>query len=374
MVASVFSTIVFSVEPIKLGASGPYTGGSSPMGISMRNGMRLAVSEINAKGGVLGRPLELVERDDEAKNERGVQIAQELLFKEKIVAGVGIINTGVGMSSARFYQEAKIPLITPGPSGTSLTKLYAAAPANYIFRVSLPDAVQAEMIATEAIDKRKYRKVAIIADSSNYGQLGREDMVAALAKRGVKPVAVEKYNVGDVDMTPQLLRAKSADADVILTYGVGPDLAQIVNGMPKLGFKIPVIGSWTLSMPNFIENAGANAEGIRMPQTFIVDASQPKREEFADKYDKAYSAKRIPGPVWAAQGYDVIYIIAAAIHQAGTTDGEKVRTALEGLNAPVDGVIRIYQKPFSKDNHEAFKSPADAVMGQIDKGIVRAAN
>ncbi|CAN5853351.1 hypothetical protein BH11PSE12_BH11PSE12_12080 [soil metagenome] len=88
-----------AAETIKIGVSGPFTGGSAPMGVSMRDGVKLAVSEINAKGGVMGRQLQLIERDDEAKNERGVQVAQELINKEKVVATVGYINTGVSLAS-----------------------------------------------------------------------------------------------------------------------------------------------------------------------------------------------------------------------------------------------------------------------------------
>src|SRR4051812_10775438 len=97
-----------AADPIKIGVAGPFTGGSSSMGVSMRDGVRLAAAEINKAGGVLGRQLVLVERDDEAKNERGVQIAQELISKEKVTAAVGYINTGVALASQRFFQEAKI--------------------------------------------------------------------------------------------------------------------------------------------------------------------------------------------------------------------------------------------------------------------------
>lgn len=123
-VALAASTWSFAADPIRIGLQGPLTGGSSPMGVSMRDGVKLAVNEINAKGGVLGRKLELVERDDEAKNERGVQIAQELINKEKVVATVGYINSGVALASQRFYQEAKIPVMnnvaTPPSSPNSL--------------------------------------------------------------------------------------------------------------------------------------------------------------------------------------------------------------------------------------------------------------
>ena len=87
-----------AAEPIKIGVTGPFTGGSSSMGVSMRDGVKLAVEEINKAGGVLGRQLQTVERDDEAKNERGVQIAQELINKEKVTATVGFINTGVALA------------------------------------------------------------------------------------------------------------------------------------------------------------------------------------------------------------------------------------------------------------------------------------
>ena len=99
-------------EPIKIGVDGPFTGGSSSMGVSMRDGVRMAVDEINKAVGVLGRPIQLIERDDEAKNERGVQIAQELISKEKVVATVGFINTGVALASQRFYQAVSYTHLT----------------------------------------------------------------------------------------------------------------------------------------------------------------------------------------------------------------------------------------------------------------------
>ena len=373
-VAGAFSA--HAADPIKVGLSGPFTGGSSPMGVSMRDAIRLAVEEINRMGGVLGRPLQLVERDDEAKNERGAQVAQELIHKENVVASVGIINTGIILASARFYQEAKIPVITPGPTGTQVTKLFQPPEHadNYVFRISLPDNIQADMIANEAVTKRGFKKIAILADSTNYGQLGREDMTAALEKRGVKPVAIEKFNVKDVDMTPQLLRAKSAGAQVILTYAVGPELAQIANGMAKLKWKVPMIGSHTLSMPNFIETAGANAEGAVFPQTFVTGATA-RGTAFVENYKKVYKVERIAGLGWAAPGYDTVYLLAAAIKQAGSTEGPKIREALENLKEPVDGVLMRYSKPFTKDDHELFKDSSKALMATIRNGeVVRAAD
>ncbi|MBC7512930.1 MAG: ABC transporter substrate-binding protein [Herminiimonas sp.] len=360
-----------AADPIKIGVSGPFTGGSAPMGVSMRDGVKVAIKEINEKGGVLGRQLEAVERDDEAKNERGVQVAQELINKEKVVATVGFINTGVSLASQRFYQEAKIPVMNNVATGSIVTKQFADQPENYIFRTSANDQIQTAMLVDEVVGKRKLTKVAILADSTNYGQLGREDLEKALDKKGIKAVAIEKYNIKDVDMTAQLLKAKTAGAQAVITYGIGPELAQIANGMEKLNWKVPMFGSWTLSMANFIDNAGKNGEGALMPQTFIQDPNTPKRKSFIDAYVKAYNPPggRIPSPVSAAQGYDSIYILAAAIKQAGSTDGPKIKAALENLTEKVDGVVASYNKPFTKDDHEAIKMGMP-VFGEVKGGHV----
>ncbi|MBE7939839.1 MULTISPECIES: ABC transporter substrate-binding protein [Ramlibacter] len=363
---AVASVATYAADSIKIGVDGPFTGGSSSMGVSMRDGVRLAVDEINKKGGVLGKKIELVERDDEAKNERGVQIAQELINKEKVVAVVGYINTGVSLASHRFFQEAKIPVMNNVSTGSIVTHQFDDQPENYIFRNAAADAIQAPMIVEEAITRRGFKKVAILADSTNYGQLGREDLEKALAQKGIKPVAEEKFNIKDVDMTAQLLKAKEAGAEAILTYGIGPELAQIANSMTKLGWKVPMVGSWTLSMANYIDNAGPGGEGARMPQTFIQEATTPKRKAFIDAYLKTFKPKngRIDSPVSAAQGYDSIYLLAAAINQAKSTEGPKIKAALEDLQQPIEGVVTTYNKPFSKTDHEAITANIP-VFGEV---------
>jgi branched-chain amino acid transport system substrate-binding protein len=373
--AAMLSTGAYAAD-IKVGVIGPFTGGSASMGVSMRDGVRLATKEINAAGGIDGNKIVLVERDDEAKNERGVQIAQELINNEKVAATLGYINTGVALASQRFFQEAKIPVINNVATGTLITKQFPNAAENYIFRTSAADNIQAPMIAKEAVEKRGLKRVAILADSTNYGQLGREDLEKALKVYGVTPVAVEKFNLGDVDMTSQLLKAKNAGADVVLTYAIGPELAQIANGMAKLGWKKPMIGSWTLSMASFIDTAGKNGNGATMPETFIQQpATTPKRKSFVDAYLRDFKPKNgvIASPVSAAQGYDSVYLLAAAIKQAKGTEGPKILAALQDLKTPVDGVVMTYNKPFTATDHEAIKAK-DVVMGIVENGRVEFLN
>jgi len=122
-------------------------------------------------------------------------------------------------------------------------------------------------------------------------------------------------------------------------------------------------------MGNFLDNAGKNGDGAMMPQTFIQDPNTPKRKAFIEAYQKAYKVERMPSAVSAAQGYDSIYLLAAAIKQAGSTDGVKVREALENLNEKVEGVITTYNKPFTHDDHEAIKAGMP-VMGLAKAGQI----
>ncbi|PXW64445.1 ABC transporter substrate-binding protein [Chelatococcus asaccharovorans] len=360
-------------ETVRIGLTGPFTGGSAPLGVSIRDGVRLAADAINARGGLGGRKLELIERDDESKPERGIQIAQELTTKEGVIGVVGIANTPVALAASRLYQEAKTPIIIPVATGSQVSQQFTppAYAENYIFRIGAFDTIQSAMMAEEMVQRRKITKLAILADSTNYGQLGKDDLVAALAKLGVTPVLVEKFNVRDVDMTPQLLKARAAGAQGVFGYALGPDLAQIANSMAKIGWKVPYITSWNASMSNYIDNAGVNGEGVYMPQTFIQDAGvSPRWAAFITAYQKAFGVERLPNPSSAAQSYDAMLLLAAAVAQAGPNpNGAQVKAALEDLKAPVEGVIATYERPFSAEDHEATV-PEHVVFGTVKAGRV----
>ena len=353
---------------IKVGVYGPFTGGSAGMGVSMRNGATLAAEEINAAGGVLGQKIEVVARDDEAKNERGAQVMQQLLNAENVIAVLGPINTGVADASTRYAEEKKIPVIINASAGAKVNELFPQYPDNYIFRIAASDHLQTELIVKEAIDVRKHSKPALLCDDTNYGQNGCSKMENALKKRGTKEVYKGKFKIKDTDMTAQLQDAKAAGADALLLYGIGPELAAIANSMNRLGWKVDMIGAWTLSMSAFINNAGKNGDGATMPQTFIeTHATTPKQKAFVEAYHKRWNEKPIAVAVAAAQGYDSMMLLKMAIEQAGATDGPKVKAALEDLAKPYDGITGHYEKPFSAKEHEGVK---DAMMGVVKDGKV----
>jgi branched-chain amino acid transport system substrate-binding protein len=361
-----------SGNKIKIGVYSPFSGGSAPMGLSMRDGVRLAVDEINARGGVLGKQIQLVERDDQADNARGAQVMQDMISNEKVVAILGPTNTGVAKASYKYPEEAKIPLLINVSAGAPVNELFKDYPDNYVFRIAASDNVQAEMIVAEAVDKRGYKKVAILADDTAYGQGGKDKLLDALSKRNLKPVSEGKYKLKDTDMTPQLQEAKAAGAEALLVYGIGPELAAIANTMQKINWKVPMIGGWTLSMSNFIDNAKENGNGAMAPLTFIQNgATTDKAKKFVSDYLAKYKPEnnRIPVAVAAAQGYDSMNILAQAIEQAGSTEGPKIKAALENLQKPYEGVIATFNKPFSPTDHEAIHKE-QVMMGVVRDGQV----
>lgn len=354
-----------AAEPIRIGLSGPFSGGSAPMGLSMRNGIRLAAAEINHQGGLLGRPILLIERDDRGRPELGLRIASELIDKQRVVASVGFANSGVALASQIRYQQARIPAITAVATARIITQQFTPPrhAANYVFRVAASDSLQAPLIVREAL-RRGFTRVAVLSDNSNYGRLGKQDLLKALAQKGMKPVSVNQFNNGELDMSVYLKQARAAGAQCILTYTIGPELAQIANTLAQMEWRVPIIGSWTLSMSNFIDNAGPNAVGARMVQTFIQDGNTPLRLQFINRYLKANGGLRIPSPPSAAQGYDSMLLLAAAIRQAGNTDGPAIHQALENLKQPVAGLITTYRKPFSSTDHEAIELDVP-VIGEV---------
>ncbi len=322
-----------------------------------------------------GRKVQLVERDDEANPSIGSQRMQDLISNEKVVALLGPTNTGVFQASYRVPVEAKIPYLVNVSAGADVNagfKEFGEA-NNYLFGLRANDTVQSDLVATDVVDNKGFKKVALLCDSTNYGQSGRTALLAALKRRGVEPVYDGKFNLKDTDMTPQLQEARTAGAQALLVWGIGPELASVANSMEKLGYKVPMIGGWTLGMSNYIDNAGANGNGTLMPQTFIQNgASSPKSKVFVDAYVKKFKPAndRIPVAVAAAQGYDSMKLLAAAITQAGGTEGEKIKAALEDLRQPYEGVIGTFQRPFTASDHDAIKKE-QVVIGEVQNGQVQ---
>jgi branched-chain amino acid transport system substrate-binding protein len=364
-------------QHIRIGVNCPFTGGSADMGVSMRAALRLITREINSVGGILGRPIELVEMDDQANPEVGKKVAEELIAS-KVLLTIGYCNSGVAAASIDVYQNAKVPLIIPVATATSLTKKFATpGTRSYIFRTAVPDVQQVGFMVDEIL-KRGLNKVAILADNSGYGEGGRKDVEAELARRNLKPVIVERFDVGVKDLKEALSRARTAGANVIFAYTVGPENAVISKSRAELKWAVPHVGPWTVGFGNHLSAAGPAAEGALMAQTFIQEAAHNgDRRTFIRNVSKEIGKPLIPCAMCAAQAYDAMQVAMRVIAQARAhsraVTSESIRNELEALERPITGVVTQYEQPFSAQDHDAI-SRNMLVLGVVRNGIVQYAD
>ena len=194
-------------------------------------------------------------------------------------------------------------------------------------------------------------------------------MADAATAKGITLSSIERFKIGDADMSEQLKRARGVKAQALIVWGIGPELAAIAKGIQQLGWKVPLLGAWTLSMSNFIDGAGSAGEGALMTQTFIQEGGVSTKNSFLLAYASMFKTGRLASPMSAAQGYDGMLILAAALWQAGSTDGKAVKDAMENLKQRVSGAITVYEKPFSAADHDAI-TPNMLLMGQVKQGRV----
>lgn len=347
--------------PIKIGVPGAFSGASGSLGDSIKQGVELKVDEINKAGGLLGgRQIQLIYRDHEANPDKGVTNIRELLEAENVAALVGETSSGVALAEAPVVNQAGVPWIITVSTGTKVTEQPAP---NSVFRVSLTDKDQTAFALEGAL--QQYSKIALISDTSGYGQGGRTDLLAAMQAKGITPVADETYKVGDTDMTPQISRIKGSGADAIINWGLGAEAAQIRRAMQQTGTEIPLIGSWGLSQPNYPALAGPLANDTLVVQAFSFDdASNPKAAEIKAAHQKKYGGT-INFPNGVANSYDGMGLMAAAIEKAGSTDRKAIATALPTVT--YDGLIKRYDQPFSETDHEALGTE-DMFLTRIQDG------
>jgi branched-chain amino acid transport system substrate-binding protein len=330
--------------------------------------VQLAVDEINAVGGYLGRPLELVVVDDQGNPEAGLKASREVTSTPGVIATIGFCNTGVAAKSLEVFQTSQMPLIIPCATGTPLTAKFPAA-QSYIFRTSARDAIQAPFVVDDLV-KRGLTRVALFADTTAYGDAGLKDVEAALAAKQLKPVFVARFALGVKDLTKELAAAKEAGANVVFSYTVGPENAVIANSKRELKWDVPQVGAWTLSFPFFINGAKSAADGALMAQTFIAEPSNERRAAFLSAYSRKFKQK-IAVPMAAAQSYDTTYLLTYAL--LGIRDskfnGPAIKAALENIPRVYYGVVSTYDKPFSADDKDAVSTNM-LVMGKVRSGAI----
>lgn len=359
-------------QTIKIGLVTALSGQSARAGEAITRGLSVAIDEINAGGGVLGRKLELVRRDDEATPAKGVIAARELLFREKVAVLFGGLDTPVSLAIVPIVNEQKIPFMGPWAAGTPITR--NGAKENYVFRVSAVDEIVNKAMLQYSQKVFNAKNCGMILVNNPWGESNEKGLHAALGAKGMKPAGVEKFEGNDIDVVPQLTRLKEAGADCLFLVGnVGPS-AQVVKSLDRMGWKPPIVSHWGPAGGRFTELAGPSAKDVHFVQTYSFFGKQsPVGEKVLAALKKKYSDIKGPGDVTPAVGvanaYDAMMLTALAIRNAGSTDGPKIREGFYKIGK-YEGLIKTYDKPFSPGSHDAVNEN-DYVWAQfIDNQIL----
>ena len=339
-------------QDIKIGYNGDQSAsGAAELGVAGRWGFEAAIEDLNKAGGILGRKVVGLIRDDTGQPPKSIQNMSELIDNEKVVAVIGPTNSGNALAWLHIPQQKKVPVIVPVATGTEVTTRYAKEPQNYLFRISMVDREQAGLIVAYAVKASKKGKIAIIGDSTGYGQGGIKDATEILALHNLQPVAVEKFGPKDTDMTSQLAKIRNSGADTVIIWAVADGSAQVLRSMEKIDYRPVTLGTW-----GNLSSLLPKIAGDKMAEHIIFAASTTEDSNARTKALAERVRKNFPTLTTfaaSAQSYDSVMLLAAAIKQAGSTDGSKIQTALENVGG-VQGMIKLYEKPFSKASHEGL--------------------
>ncbi|GMQ55029.1 ABC transporter substrate-binding protein [Halopseudomonas aestusnigri] len=365
------SSPALAVEPIKIGLVAALSGQSAKSGEALTRGLTIAIDEINADGGILGRPVELIRRDDESNPAKGMLAARELIQREKVTVLFGGLDTPVSLAIVPLANQMKVPFMGAWAAGTSITQ--NGASDNYVFRVSAMDEIVDEALVQYGIDEYGMQKPGMLLINNPWGESNEKGFRHALEQRDMEWAGIERIEGSDLDVIPQLTRLKNAGADTLLMVGnVGPS-AQVVKSLDRMGWDVPVVSHWGPAGGRFSELAGPNADRVHFIQTYVfTENNSAKGDEVLSalkaRYPEIQSLADITPAVGIANAYDAMHLSALAIEKAGSTDGTAVRDGFYAIDSYA-GLIKNYSTPFTPEQHDAL-GPQDYVFTHFVDGSI----
>ncbi|WP_223503679.1 ABC transporter substrate-binding protein [Pseudomonas sp. GL-RE-29] len=354
-----------SEPPIKVGLVAALSGQSAKSGEALTRGLTMAINEVNASGGVLGRPLELVRRDDESNPSKGILAARELVQREKVAVLFGGLDTPVSLAIVPLVNQMKVPFMGIWAAGTKITENGAAD--NFVFRVSAVDELVDEALVKYGVDKGM-KKPGMILINNPWGESNEAGFKRALEKRGMANAGVERIQDSDLDVVPQLTRLKNAGADTLLLVGNVSPSAQVVKSLDRMGWDVPIVSHWGPAGGRFGELAGPNASRVHFIQTYVFTENNGAKGDallaaLKTAYPQIKTLADVTPAVGIANAYDALHLTAQAIEKAGSTDGKAVRDGFYAINE-YDGLIKHYKQPFTPSKHDAL-GPDDYLFTHV---------
>jgi len=334
--ATVFTGCAKKTETIKIGGVAPLSGAVAVYGVECKNGIDLAVAEINAAGGINGQMLEYICEDDEGDAAKSVSAYKKLITKDGTRLIIGSLTSGCTIAITSQAQANKVLQIAPAATATAVTDA-----GNYIFRACFIDPFQGRVGGKFSYENLGAKKAAILYDIGNDYSVGlTENLVSEFTKQGGEIVATESYGTGEKDFNAIITKVKAANPDVVYLPDYYSTVALIAKQLRAQGVNTPIVGAdgWD----GLTENAGDEVLNGYYSNHYAEDSDSPAVQKFVANFKAKYGKN--PN-AFAALGYDSMYMLKDAIVAAGTTDAAKVRDALEATNADyVTGHIKFDEK------------------------------
>jgi branched-chain amino acid transport system substrate-binding protein len=316
-----------AADPIKVGTFLAVTGPASFLGDPELKTLQMYIENINAKGGIDGRQVELVHYDTGGNAKEAVNFAKRLIQKDQVDVIVGGSTSGSSLSVMPLVDKAGIPFISLAGSVKIIDPVQ-----KWTFKTPHTDRMAAQKIY-EDMSRRGITKVALISGNGGFGKSGRNESLAMAASYDIEIVADEQYGAKDTDMTAQLTKIRDTDAQAILNFGFGSGPAIVTKNVRQLGIDLPLYQSHGVASKKFIELAGDAAEGVRLPAAALLVADKlpendPQRPVLLG-YKNLYEAKHGDVSTFGGHAYDGLMIALEAIDRANSTDKAKVRDEIE---------------------------------------------
>lgn len=328
---------------VTIGAAAPLTGPRANLGRYFKQGVEMALAEINAAGGVLGKPLSVVFEDDQADNPNAAMNAVSRLQNvHKVPVILGPHFSVAQMATQKNYCGSLLSVT--GASGIPVT----TSGCKTVVRIRANDNVQAKALVEYARSTLKIDKIGVIAINDDFGKAGSARVIKAIEDAGLKPVRVETHNAEDKDFSAQLGRLRDAGAAMVIMWTHDNEAALIVRQAALMRLPMKFAGSTSLSQPVFVKLAGEAGEGALSSSDFVPSNPDPMVKGFVKKYE---AATKTDAELYAATYYDGAHLIAKAINAAGSADPAKVREAFARIQHT--GVLGSYRCEANGDcNHQ----------------------
>lgn len=332
-----------AAEPIKIGSVLSVTGAAAFLGDPELKTLQMYVEEINGKGGVLGRPLQLVHYDDGSDSSKANAFAKRLIENDNVDFIVGGTTTGSTMSMVPLVERAGIPFMSLGGAVVIVDPV-----KKWVFKASTTDRIAAERVFLD-MKKRGITKIALISDTSGLGQSGKKESEGVAGKYGITLVANETYGAKDTDMSPQLTKIRNTPGvQAVFVFGFGQGPAIVTKNYRQLGINLPLYHAHGIGSEEFIHLAGPAAEGARAlaPPLVVGDklAADDPQKRIVTAYNKSYEGRfKEKVSTFGGMGHDNLMIVLEAIKRVGSTDKAKVRDAIEATKnfAGTGGMINM---------------------------------